>query len=103
MEELNHFEQDALIAFINERPVGNLLRDIAERRLIDLRNSLDKYVSVVKPKKQCPRAKFVINLKTGEVFPSILEASLSINITRSALSYDLSKEKYFKYPFRLAI
>lgn len=90
---MNQTEEWALIDFINAREPGNMLREIAERRLVDLRNRCTDV-----PKK-FRTAREVENTLTGEIFPTILEAARSQRIPYTNLTYDLRQNKRL-YPFR---
>lgn len=100
MPDQSH-EEWALIAFINARKQGNPLRDIAERRLVDLKTQSERTLTLV-PKRPTQRnAVKVINIKTNQIFESITAAAESIDIPRHWLNDDIRRKIQF-YPFRLA-
>ena len=86
-------EQAALIAFIELLPKGNILRDIAKRRLEDLEGyeitrNQEIMESVCTERIQC------FDIRTNETFKSISDAAVALQINGNTLRHDFYKRKY---------
>jgi hypothetical protein len=64
-------EAIALIEFVNARPNGNVLREIAERRLLDLQNGAQRSIEgLTERRAYSPRKRY--NTRVRRILPKIL-------------------------------
>lgn len=87
-------EEKALMLFIEARPNGNMLRDIAERRLCDITNSQAKRIDPIHVKVRDPAEYY--NKYTGDKYVSILQAAKNMGLTYNQLHHDIYREKFNK-------